>query len=364
MSRPRIGILTGGGDAPGLNAVIRAVVKYGVGQHHWQIVGIEDSFDGLLESPRRLVNMTPVRCQGLLHRGGTMLGTTNRGDPFAYPDGQGGEVNRSVELAAAIADEGLEGLVVIGGDGTQNIAMRLMREHGVPVIGVPKTIDNDLACTDFTFGFWSAVEVATEALDRLHTTAESHDRVMLLEVMGRTAGWIALYAGVAGGADCIAIPELPYDPARFCAKIRARRAKGRHFTLIIVAEGAAPAAGEATPGVVAHGKGTIASGGAAQTLARLISENIDVESRVTVLGHLQRGGSPVPFDRVLATRYGVHAAKLVEGGHWGRMVALSDGEIVSVPLEDAAGPPRLVSVDDPLIAAARATGIELGVPTP
>lgn len=360
MPQPRIGILTGGGDAPGLNAVIRAVVKYGVGQHHWQVIGIEDSFDGLYETPRRLRRLTPKSCQGLLHKGGTILGTTNRGNPFSYPDGHGNMVDRSEQLVSRIREEGLEGLVVIGGDGTQSIALQLMQEHGVPVIGVPKTIDNDLASTDFTFGFWSAVEVATEALDRLHTTAESHDRVMLLEVMGRTAGWIALYAGVAGGADCIAIPELPYDPDRYVQKILDRREKGRHFTLIIVAEGAEPAQGECAPRAVKHGKGSIVAGGAAATLAKLLAERIDVESRVTVLGHLQRGGSPVPFDRVLATRYGVHAAELVERGQWGRMVTLRNGVIDSVPLEDAAGPPRIVEPDHPLIAVGRSVGVEFG----
>ena len=215
MATHRIGILTGGGDAPGLNAVIRAVVKYAVGKLHWQVVGIEDSFNGLLEVPRRLQDLTPQSCRGILHRGGTILGTTNRGNPFSFPDGNGGEVNRGAELAAAIKDEGLEGLIVIGGDGTQAIGLQLMDEYGIPVVGVPKTIDNDLSATDLTFGFISAVEAATDALDRLHTTAEAHDRVMLLEVMGRDAGWIALWAGVAGGADCIAIPEVAYDPERF-----------------------------------------------------------------------------------------------------------------------------------------------------
>ena len=349
MAERRIGILTGGGDAPGLNAVIRAVVKHGVGDHGWHIVGIEDAFNGIMETPQRLHHLTPVSCQGLLHRGGTMLGTTNRGDPFAYPDGNGGTIDRSGELAAAIRAEGLEGLINIGGDGTQLIGHRLMVEHGIPVIGVPKTIDNDLACTDFTFGFWSAVEVATEALDRLHTTAESHDRVMLLEVMGRTAGWIALYAGVAGGADGIALPERPYDPDRFVEKILQRRSRGRQFTLLVVAEGAHPA-GEAWQ-----------KGRAGARLAELLAERLpDIETRVTVLGHLQRGGSPTPYDRVLATRFGVKAVELVEAGQWGQLVCLQDNEITAVPLSDAVGAPRHVEPDHPLLATARAVGIELG----
>ena len=353
MSPHRIGILTGGGDAPGLNAVIRAVVKRAVGQLHWQVVGINDSFNGLLGEPRRLVDLTPQSCQGLLPRGGTVLGTTNRGDPFAFPDGQGGTSDRSAELAAAVRDEGLEGLIVIGGDGTQHIANRLMVEHGIPVVGVPKTIDNDLAATDFTFGFWSAVGVATEALDRLHTTAEAHDRVMLLEVMGRTAGWIALYAGVAGGADCIAIPEVPYDVERFAQKIRQRRRRGRQFTLFVVAEGARPL-GDAAPGHRPKG--------AAQRLAEALSDHLDIESRVTVLGHLQRGGSPIPFDRVLATRFGVAAVELIRQDQWGQLVRLQIGAITAVPLAEAAIEPRVVALDHPLLSDARAVGVEFGAP--
>ena len=360
MTTRRIGILTGGGDAPGLNAVIRAVVKYAVGKLHWQIIGIEDSFNGLLEAPHRLQNLTPQSCQGLLHRGGTVLGTTNKGDPFAYPDGDGGFQDRSSELAGAIRSEQLEGLIVVGGDGTQAIGLKLMDTHGIPVVGVPKTIDNDLSATDLTFGFISAVETATDALDRLHTTAESHDRVMLLEVMGRDAGWIALWAGVAGGADCIAIPEIPYDADRFAEKIRERRRKGRHFTLIVVAEGAKPMTGEKLPSEVQHGKGKITTGGAAATLARLLTERIDVETRTTVLGHLQRGGGPVAFDRVLATEFGVRAVELIHAGRWGEMVRYSSGKVGSVPIRDAVATYRTVEQEHDLIATARAVGIEFG----
>jgi len=360
MATHRIGILTGGGDAPGLNAVIRAVVKYAVGKLHWQVVGIEDSFNGLLDAPRRIHDLTPRSCQGLLHRGGTMLGTTNRGDPFSFPDGEGGFADRSAELVEAIQDEGLEGLIVIGGDGTQAIGLRLMDTYGIPVVGVPKTIDNDLSATDLTFGFISAVEVATDALDRLHSTAESHDRVMLLEVMGRDAGWIALWAGVAGGADCIVVPEIPYDPDRFAAKIRERRIRGRRFTLIVVAEGAVPQDGKTLPSEISHGKGTLKTGGAAATLARLITERIDVETRTTVLGHLQRGGGPVAFDRVLATEFGVRAVELIHAGRWGEMVRLKEGQISSVPIRDAVETYSTIEQDHPLIATARAVGIEFG----
>lgn len=356
MSR-RIGILTGGGDAPGLNAVIRAVVKYAVGERGWELIGIEDAFNGLLESPRRITRLTVGNSRGLLHRGGTVLGTTNRGDPFSFPTGPAKDaprVDRSAELAAAVHELGIEGLIVIGGDGTQRIAHRLMVERGVPVLGVPKTIDNDLASTDLTFGFWSAVQVATDALDRLHTTAEAHDRVMLLEVMGRDAGWIALYAGMTGGADCIALPELPYDVDRFVASIQGRHRHKRNFTLIVVAEGATP---KGEPGGVGH---PIVAGGAAATLRHLLESRIDAEVRVTVLGHLQRGGTPIAFDRLLATRFGVHAVDLIDQGRWGEMVGVIGTEIVGIPLENCAAPPRLVGAAEPLLHTARAIGIELG----
>jgi 6-phosphofructokinase 1 len=230
-----------------------------------------------------------------------------------------------------------------------------MEQHGIPVVGVPKTIDNDLSATDFTFGFWSAVEVATEALDRLHTTAEAHDRVMLLEVMGRDAGWIALYAGVAGGADCIALPEIPYNVDRFLDKIRARRQRGRHFTLVVVAEGAFPGSGPGPDHSLPKWQRS-----AGNHLAELIRQRTHHEVRVTVLGHLQRGGSPVPFDRVLATRFGVHAVQLIEAGQWGEMVCLERDDVTSVPLAEAARDPRLINLDHPLLGAASAVGIELG----
>ena len=350
----RIGILTGGGDAPGLNAVIRAVVKYAVGQLHWQVVGSEDAFEGLLERPYRVQALDLVSCKGLLPRGGTILGTTNRGDPFAWMSSDGDVLDRSAEVAEAVKDLGLEGLIIIGGDGTQKIGLRLMESQGVPVVGVPKTIDNDLSATDFTFGFMSAVGVATEALDRLHTTAEAHDRVMLLEVMGRDAGWIALYAGLAGGADCIVIPEIPYDVERICGKIEARRNVGRHFTLVVVAEGAKPHA--AAPQEANRRPGERA----AEALARTISDRLPVETRVTILGHLQRGGSPVPFDRILATRMGIAAVDLVSANRWGEMVCLRDGEVTGAPIQEAVDTYRLVAPDSGLIAAARATGIEFG----
>ncbi len=358
--RRRVGILTGGGDAPGLNAVIRAFVKYAVREHGWEVVGIEDAFNGLLESPRRLQFLTMQSCQGLLHRGGTVLGTTNRGDPFSFLVG-GEHVDLSGRLAEAVRDEGLEGLVVIGGDGTQKIGLRLMQERGIPVVGVPKTIDNDLDATDQTFGFQSAVDVATEALDRLHTTAEAHERVMFLEVMGRDAGHIALSAGLAGGADVILIPEIPYDAERVAEKIRRRTRLGRLFTLVVVAEGALPVRLDGRLSDQESARQRLKRGGGAAAVAMAQLEGrVDAEMRVCVLGHLQRGGSPVAFDRLLATRFGVAAVDLVAAGRWGEMVRLKNGHVGGVSLEDAVRRNRQVDVRGELVRTARATGIELG----
>jgi 6-phosphofructokinase 1 len=351
-----IGILTGGGDAPGLNAVIRAVVKYGVGRCGWRLVGIEDSFNGILERPFRIQELTPVSCKGILQLGGTILGTTNHGDPFAFPDGAGGHVDRAADVVTAMREIGLEGLIVVGGDGTMRIARRLFDELGVPVVGVPKTIDNDLGATDLTFGFQSAVDCATDALDRLHTTAEAHDRVLVLEVMGRDAGWIALHAGIAGGADAIIIPEIPWSAERLCAKIEERRANGRPFSLFVVAEGAFPVA-TGTPG-------RIMPGGAAHRVVEAVAARLPwVEMRVTVLGHLQRGGSPVPFDRVLATRFGVGAVDLVEAARWGELVCLRNGLITGLPLAEA-DVNRNVDPCGELVHAARMCGVEFGAPPP
>lgn len=355
----RVGIMTGGGDAPGLNAVIRAFVKDAVGERGWTVVGIEDSLDGLLSTPRRLVVLTPKSCRGLLHRGGTLLGTVNRGDPFTETLPDGTTRDRGDDLARACAEEGLEGIVCIGGDGTQTIARAMMRDYGIRVVGVPKTIDNDLSATDQTFGFQSAVDVATEALDRLHTTAESHDRVMFLEVMGRDAGHIALHAGIAGGADVILLPEIPYDPARVAEKVRKRQLLGRHFTLVIVAEGAVP--------VGAGGldrrarKARLRDGGGAAAVARdAVAPLVEAEMRTCVLGHLQRGGSPCAYDRLLATRYGAAAVDLVAEDAWGQMVCVDQGRIGRVPIEEAIATYRLVDVEGELVRCARQVGVELG----
>jgi 6-phosphofructokinase 1 len=345
----QVGILMGGGDAPGLNAVLRAVIKYGVGKKGWRLVGVEDSFNGLLSEPKRVLELTPVACKGLLQRGGTILGTTNRGDPFAYrgPDGQ--VRDRSADLVTAMRILGLEGLIVCGGDGTMRIVMDLAHRYGIRAVGVPKTIDNDLGATDLTFGFQSAVDCVADALDRLHTTAESHDRVLVLEVMGRDAGWIALYGGMAGGADCIVLPELPWTVRGLAAKIEERRQIGRNFSLIVVAEGARDKDGR----VLGAGK---AGAYVASALEAVLP---DTETRVMVLGHLQRGGSPDPFDRVLATRFGVCAVDLVEADRWGELVRLRDGHVEGVSME-MARINRTVTPESELLRAARAVGVSFG----
>ena len=356
----RIGIFTGGGDAPGLNAVIRAVVKYGVEQKGWQIFGIEEAFSGLYLPNKKVWELTPQNCGDLLTRGGTILGTTNKGSPFEL-DENGRPFAETI--ARKCRELKLDGLIAIGGDGTQTIAYRFSQEYGIPVVGVPKTIDNDLQHTDFTFGFWSAINVATDALDRLHTTAESHDRIMFLEVMGRTAGWIALYAGLTGGADCIVIPEIPYSPDAFVKKIKQRKASGRDFTIVIVAEGATPIQEpqeESSTDAISRTSKRFVSGSASHHLVSYIQDKVDAECRITVLGHIQRGGSPAPFDRLLATRFGVHAIDLIAEEQWGRLVVLQDGAIRSVPLQDVAGAPRQISPTEDLILMARKMGIYFG----
>ncbi len=340
-----LGILTGGGDAPGLNAVIRAAVKYGVGQKGWLLTGIEDAFDGLIARPMRLRRLVPRSCGGLLQRGGTILGTTNRGDPFAWRDGK----NHAHDVRVELDRLGIEGVIVIGGDGTMRIADRLMREEGVPVIGVPKTIDNDLGATDQTFGFQSAVDCVADALDRLHTTAESHDRCIVVEVMGRDAGFIALHGGIAGGADVILIPEIPWQVDRLRAKLEQRRNLGRPFSLIVVSEAARPLHGEVPKG---------RAGQAVVDALQAAEPELDI--RLTILGHLQRGGSPNATDRVLATRFGVTAIDLAAADRWGQMVALRNGRVVGVPLAEAVRANRVVDVDGEVVAAARAVGVELG----
>jgi ATP-dependent phosphofructokinase / diphosphate-dependent phosphofructokinase len=361
----RIGVLTGGGDCPGLNAVIRAVVKTGIIEHGWEILGIENGFEGLiLPGKVRLLSMGDVR--GILPRGGTILGSTNRANPFAYPaDLEGKEklVDVSDQVLQRLADYQVDALVVIGGDGSLRIGQELI-EKGARIVGVPKTIDNDILETDVTFGFDTAVNTAMEALDRLHTTAESHHRVMVLEVMGRHAGWIALKAGIAGGADVILIPEIPFDPDVINEKITSRMYKAK-FSLVVVAEGARPMTAAGQPGEFVYQQGrTIGAeqrlGGIGEVIAQQIAASCNIETRVIVLGHLQRGGSPSAFDRLLGSRFGTRAVQLVAQGLFGQMAALHGEEIVSVPIERAVASQKFVPLGSDLIDTAFGLGLSLG----
>ncbi len=358
----RIGVLTGGGDCPGLNAVIRAVVKSAVGHYGWEVIGIEDGYDGLVGEPRFRV-LTPADVQGILPRGGTILGTSNRGNPFAVPirqpDGTVYYEDRSEQVVENIERLRLDALITIGGDGTLKIGLELI-EKGVPIIGVPKTIDNDLAGTDVSFGFDTAVGTATDAIDRLHTTAESHHRVMVLEVMGRNAGWIGLHAGLAGGADVILIPEIPFDLNKVAEKVEMRERAGRRFSIVVVAEGARPVGGEPVflepPGNGKYGR----FGGIGNRVGADLGALTGKETRVTILGHVQRGGSPTAFDRVLATRFGAEAVRMVARGEFGRMVALRGQELTSVEIAEAVRVPKLVDPDGELVRTAEEIGISFG----
>ena len=354
----RIGVLTGGGDAPGLNAVIRAVVKAAT-NCHCEVIGIEDSFDGLIE-PDRWRILTPRDVTGILRIGGTILGTTNRGNPFAYPIAtSGGTRDYSARCVEMFHELKLDALVVIGGDGTLAIAHQF-HQRGIPLVGVPKTIDNDIVGTTNTFGFDSAVSFATDAIDRLHTTAEAHHRVMIVEVMGRYAGWIALYAGVAGGADVILIPEIPFDAQRVADRITARDALGARFSIVVVAEGAKPVGGRVSLVQAATAEYVERLGGMGARVAAELETLTGKETRHVVLGHLQRGGAPTSFDRVLATRFGARAVELLMDAQFGQMVAFHPPDIVAVPLEKVVGRTRNVPLDFDVVRTARAMGISLG----
>jgi 6-phosphofructokinase 1 len=332
-----IGVLTAGGDCPGLNAVIRAVVSRAEENHTSEVVGVLNGWEGLMEGRTRLLERKDVR--GILVRGGTIIGTS-RMDPYVHGDG-------AHSVKETLRQNGIETLIVIGGDGTLRTALRLV-EDGVKVIGVPKTIDNDIASTDFTFGFDTAVQIATDAIDRLTTTAEAHNRVILVEVMGRTKGWIATYAGIAAGAEAILIPEVPVPLEEVARVIRRRHRRGKHYSIVVVAEGVEPPM-ETEPAKDAFGFDRL--GGVAYQMAPVIEELTGFETRVTVLGHLQRGGTPTAFDRVLATRLGVKAADLAAEGTSGVMVAMKGPEIVSVPLDQACADIR--GVDGQLFDVAR-----------
>lgn len=362
MAKQKIGVLTGGGDCPGLNAVIRAVVKSSFFRYDCEVLGILDGYAGLVEN--RTLELTESMVSDILPKGGTILGTSNTADPFRYAvrdaAGQMKIEDRSGQTLENFKKLDLDGLIVIGGDGTQSIALKLLG-LGIPVIGVPKTIDNDLGCTDVTFGFDSALSIATEAVDRLHTTGESHKRAMVLEVMGRYAGWIALRSGIAGGGDVILIPEIPYDIRKIQESIEQRFKRGKRFSLVIVAEGAKPAGGEAVIQQVVEGSpDPVRLGGIGHVVAKQIQETTGIESRVTVLGHLQRGGIPTTFDRWLATQFGVHAVDLFLKKEFGRMVTLRGRSIESATMEDALRNLRTVDPKSDEVCSARAVGTCFG----
>jgi phosphofructokinase-like protein len=332
----RVGLLTGGGDCPGLNAAIRAVVRRGLMDGGHSVLGFRHGWAGVLSDDA--VELTLQSTAGILPRGGTILGTS-RTNPFAA-----GEDDRGLRaIRQTIAARGVDALIPIGGEDTLGVALRLHRE-GIPVVGVPKTIDNDLGGTDVTFGFQTAVQIVTDTIDRLHTTAESHNRVMVVEVMGRHAGWIATHAGIAGGADAILVPEHPFDVEEVCMRLRRRHERGRSFSIVVVAEGATPTKGtlQTREGAATDAFGHARLGGIGVTLEGEIERRTGYETRVTILGHMQRGGTPVAFDRVLATRFGVAAMDAVAAGRFGTMVGLRGTEIVEVALEDALREPKLL----------------------
>ena len=357
----RIAINTGGGDAPGLNAVIRAATLAAL-QNGWEVVGIRRGYMGLLvpeiDGEPGLIPLTADTVSGITHLGGTILGTTTRGNPFGLevrdPDGTWGSTDRSQEIIDRFHEAEIDALIAIGGDGSLSIA-HILFQQGMRVVGVPKTIDNDLAATDVTFGFQTAVEVATEAIGRLHSTAEAHQRVMVVQVMGRHTGWIAMESGLAGGADVILIPEIPYSTEAIVSKIKEREAAGRRFSIVVVAEGARPAGGE--PSFVGE---TRRYGGIAERLASEIEERSGKETRTLVLGHIQRGGSPSPYDRNLALRFGAAAVRCVERGNYGCMVALQGNGIRAVPLGDAIQETKTVPLNGELVQTARRLGVSFG----
>lgn len=357
----RIGILTGGGDCPGLNAVIRAVVKKLVLDYGIEVIGIEDGYEGLVENRYRRLAYNDV--SGILTEGGTILGTSNIANPYRYPVKKKGQLlfkdysKLAIKNAKAL---GMDCLVCLGGDGTLTIASKLNRD-GLPVIGVPKTIDNDLLGTDITFGFDTAVSVATEGIDRVHTTAQSHHRIMIVEVMGRRAGWIALHSGIAGGGDIILIPEIPYDINIVAEKVKGRSKRGRRFSIIVVAEGAKPKGGDVVvQRIVKESTDSVRLGGIGFVLGQELEKLTEIETRTVVIGHLQRGGTPTPFDRILATRFGTEAAEMVYKKEYGKMVGIQKGTLVRVPLSKVAKGTKSIPLNHRMLQAARSIGVCFG----
>jgi len=359
MATKRIGILTSGGDCAGLNAALRAVVHRAIRNYGWRVFGIRDGSMGLMERPLNFVEFDLSLVTGdMLRLGGTILGTINKGDPFHYPMPDGTFRDRSSEFVEGYRELGIEALVVIGGDGSMRILNQLCRQGGIPMVGIPKTIDNDVAQTDYAIGFSTALDVAGEAIDRLAPTAASHHRVMILEVMGRDVGHIAINAGVAGGADVILIPELPYTLEGIANKIADVRAEGRNHALLVVAEGCRTEKGESITTVQSGGEARY--GGIGQYLAARLTDLVDAETRVTVLGHVQRGGVPSMRDRVIASAFGVHAVDLISSGRLGRVVAWQHGQVVDVPITDVANITRAVDPFGTLAQTARGLGIYIG----
>jgi ATP-dependent phosphofructokinase / diphosphate-dependent phosphofructokinase len=360
MKLTRIGILTGGGDCPGLNAVIRSIAKPAMAHFNAKVIGISDGYEGMVEGRAR--ELTPLDVTGIINQGGTILGTSNKGDPFHFPMGERSNI-RIVDASQQVVENyrnlKLDVLITIGGDGTQIIAEKFS-QLGLNIIGVPKTIDNDLDATDMTFGHDSARAVATEAIDRLQTTASAHHRVIVVETMGRYAGWIALGAGVAGGADIILIPEIPFSWDSVFDSVL-RRSRGAKFSIVVVAEGAKPKGGDVSVKEVDKKRtDPLRLGGMGELVAKRIEDETGVETRVTVLGHVQRGGSPTAFDRLLGTRFGATALQAASSGEFGVMTSLRSNTVITVPLKDAVGKQRLVPPDSQLVFAARAVGTCLG----
>lgn len=359
----RIGILTGGGDCPGLNAVIRAVVNNAYRNYNVEVFGIRDGFGGLINKKVQKLELKDV--SGILPRGGTILGTSNRDNPFEYPlpDEKGEMVFQDVsdQVKKTVEYNDLDVIITVGGDGTQFMANRLYEEHGIPIIGVPKTIDNDIDGTDVTFGFDTALSIATSSIDKLHSTAEAHHRIMVIEVMGRYAGWIALEAGLAGGGDVILIPEIPFTMEKIAEKIDERSKRGKRFSLVVVAEGAKEKGGDVIVArQVADPHDPVRLGGISNYVGNKIEDLTGIETRYTILGHVQRGGSPSPFDRILATRFGYHAVEAAMKGQFGSLVGLRGQHIVTTPIKEAIAEPRRVKPDCELVKTACAVGTSFG----
>ncbi len=362
--KKKVLVLTGGGDCPGLNAVIRGIAKRARKEKDWEVYGAIEAFNGVFREPNEIIKLTRRITGGIHVRGGTILKTTNKGNPMNYPmpqpDGTFKNIDRTDELVKKIKSLGFDAVINIGGDGSQRISQALFKK-GLPVIGVPKTIDNDLSATDMTFGFQTAVQIASDCFDKLVTTAESHHRVMIMEVMGRDAGWIALHTAIAGGAEVCLIPEIPYDIQKIVKRINARYKDGRGFVNIVISEGAKAKDGTVTASAGEKGSEHVRLGGVAYQLTKQLKEaGCTAEIRETVLGHIQRGGSPTAFDRVLASLFGVHAFELVLNKEFGRMVALKNNDITSVTLDEATKEPSFVNKNSHIVKGARGLGISFG----